>query len=120
MVRWKACREFSKSGKFNLPATFFIPGATCDHHTEVAKAIVEAGHEIGHHGYYHELPSQLDELQEREMIERGLDAVQRLTGKTPRGYRSPSWELSDQTFSSSRNTASSTMRANWRGIVHIG
>ncbi len=85
--------------KFQLPATFFIPGATCDHHAEVAKIIVDAGHEIGHHGYYHEAPSQLDEQQEREMIERGLDAVHRLTGEVPRGYRSPSWELSDKTLS---------------------
>jgi peptidoglycan/xylan/chitin deacetylase (PgdA/CDA1 family) len=33
------------------------------------------------------------------MIERGLDALQRVAGVKPRGYRSPSWELSDQTLS---------------------
>jgi peptidoglycan-N-acetylglucosamine deacetylase len=85
--------------KYELPATFFIPGATCDHRAEVSRTIVDAGHEIGHHGYYHEAPSQLNEMQERVMIERGLDALERLTGQLPRGYRSPSWELSDQTFS---------------------
>jgi peptidoglycan/xylan/chitin deacetylase (PgdA/CDA1 family) len=33
------------------------------------------------------------------MIERGLEALERVTGKRPRGYRSPSWELSKSTFS---------------------
>jgi len=32
------------------------------------------------------------------MIERGLEALERITGKRPRGYRSPSWELSQSTF----------------------
>ena len=85
--------------KYELPATFFIPGATCDHHAEVTERIAAAGHELGHHGYYHEAPSQIDESQERAMIERGLDALERVAGVKPRGYRSPSWELSDQTLS---------------------
>jgi peptidoglycan/xylan/chitin deacetylase (PgdA/CDA1 family) len=85
--------------KYQLPATFFIPGATCDHHTGPTRDIVAAGYEVGHHGYYHEAPSQLDEQQERQMIERGLDAVERVAGVKPRGYRSPSWELSEQTLS---------------------
>jgi peptidoglycan/xylan/chitin deacetylase (PgdA/CDA1 family) len=32
------------------------------------------------------------------MLERGLDALDRITGKRPRGYRSPAWELSKSTF----------------------
>lgn len=33
------------------------------------------------------------------MIERGLEALDRVVGRRPRGYRSPSWELSKATFS---------------------
>jgi peptidoglycan/xylan/chitin deacetylase (PgdA/CDA1 family) len=84
--------------QYQLPATFFIPGATCDHHADATRSIVAAGHEIGHHGYYHEAPSQLSEQRERTMIERGLDALDRVCGVKPRGYRSPSWELSGQTL----------------------
>lgn len=83
---------------YDLPATFFIPGDTCDRHPEVVRSIAAAGHEIGHHGYLHEAPHQLDPVDERRMIERGLDAIQRITGTTPTGYRSPSWELSKSTF----------------------
>jgi peptidoglycan-N-acetylglucosamine deacetylase len=81
-----------------LPATFFIPGDTCDRHPEVVRRIAAAGHEIGHHNYLHEAPHLLSPEEERTAIERGLDAIQRIAGVTPRGYRSPSWELSGATF----------------------
>ncbi|MGH3274160.1 MAG: polysaccharide deacetylase family protein [Streptosporangiaceae bacterium] len=84
--------------RYDLPATFFIPGDTADRHPEVTKTIVDAGHEIGHHGYLHEPPTRLDLAAEREMIERGLDALDRQAGVRPAGYRSPSWELSENTF----------------------
>ena len=82
---------------YELPATFFIPGDSADRHPDVTKTIVDAGHEIGHHGYLHEPPHRLDLAAEREMIERGLQALDR-AGVRPVGYRSPSWELSDNTF----------------------
>jgi peptidoglycan/xylan/chitin deacetylase (PgdA/CDA1 family) len=83
---------------YHLPATFYIPGDTADRHPEETRAIAAAGHEIGHHGYLHEPPHLLDEPAEREMLERGLDALNRIVHRTPRGYRSPAWELSKNTF----------------------
>jgi peptidoglycan/xylan/chitin deacetylase (PgdA/CDA1 family) len=85
--------------KYQLPATFFIPGDTADRHPSETKDIVAAGHEVGHHGYCHEPPPGLTEAEEREMIERGIDALERQTGRRPRGYRSPAWELSHNTYS---------------------
>lgn len=84
--------------KYGLPATFFIPGDTCDRHPAVTRSIAAAGHEVGHHGYLHEAPHVLTPEEERTMIERGLDAIKRIVGTKPRGYRSPSWELSTSTF----------------------
>lgn len=84
--------------KYQLPATFFIPGDTCDRHPDVVKSIAAAGHEIGHHGYLHEAPNTLTPEEERVMIERGLDALDRIVGVKPKGYRSPSWELSKATY----------------------
>jgi peptidoglycan/xylan/chitin deacetylase (PgdA/CDA1 family) len=84
--------------KYGLPATFFIPGDTAERHPDETRAIANAGHEIGHHGYLHEPPHLLDEQQERTMLEKGLDALDRIVEKKPRGYRSPAWELSKSTF----------------------
>lgn len=83
--------------KYDLPATFYIPGDTADRHPDEVRAIVAAGHEVGHHGYLHEAPHLLDRDEERTMIERGLEALDR-HGVKPRGYRSPSWELSKATY----------------------
>ncbi len=40
------------------PRTFFMPGHTADTYPDTVRAIVSAGHEIGHHGYLHENPSR--------------------------------------------------------------
>jgi peptidoglycan/xylan/chitin deacetylase (PgdA/CDA1 family) len=84
--------------QYQVPATFFVPGDTADRHPLETKAIAAAGHEIGHHGYCHEPPPGLSEAEEREMIERGIDALERQVGMRPRGYRSPAWELSHHTY----------------------
>jgi peptidoglycan-N-acetylglucosamine deacetylase len=84
--------------RYRLPATFFIPGDTAERHPSEVRSILAAGHEIGHHGYRHEPPHLLAVEEERTMIEGGLEALDAVTGRHPRGYRSPSWELSQQTF----------------------
>ena len=37
-----------------IRATFFVPGYTAERWPAVVRAIRDAGHEIGHHGYLHE------------------------------------------------------------------
>lgn len=77
-----------------LPATFFVPGHTCDTFPERCREIAAAGHEIAHHGYCHEVPATLTREQEADILERGSAAIARVAGKRPLGYRSPSWDLS--------------------------
>jgi len=84
--------------KYNLPATFFVPGYTADRYPDVVRSIANAGHEIGHHGYLHEPPNLLTPEEERKVIKRGLEALERVVGERPRGFRSPSAELSKATF----------------------
>ena len=40
-------------GDLEIRASFFIPGFSAERHPATVAAIVEAGHEIGHHGYLH-------------------------------------------------------------------
>ncbi|MFJ9590771.1 polysaccharide deacetylase family protein [Streptomyces acidicola] len=76
-------------------STWYIPGLDVDTYPEVCKRIRDAGHEIGHHGYAHESPTSLDEKAERDVLERGLDALDRVLGVRPDGYRSPAFDLSE-------------------------
>jgi peptidoglycan/xylan/chitin deacetylase (PgdA/CDA1 family) len=81
-----------------IPATFFVTGHTADTYPEIVRDIAEAGHEIGHHGYLHENPIALETRdREREVLLKGLDALDRAAGVRPVGYRSPSWDTSPYT-----------------------
>jgi peptidoglycan/xylan/chitin deacetylase (PgdA/CDA1 family) len=80
-----------------IRATFFVPGLTADRYPHTVAAIAEAGHELGHHSYSHVPLHRLDEDAERRELERGSDAIERITGRRPLGYRAPWWELNDGT-----------------------
>ncbi len=83
----------------NIKATFFIPGHTVETYPASVHAILEAGHEIGHHGYLHENPVALESKdEERRVLERGLEAIDKITGLKPAGYRSPAWDNSPNTI----------------------
>lgn len=74
--------------EYGLPATFFVPGMTARCHPGAVEAILEAGHEVGHHGHSHRLPVRMSEDEELEDLEAGLEALRAL-GAQPRGFRAP-------------------------------
>ena len=84
--------------KHGIKGTFYVPGDTAERHTEAIRRIRDEGHEIGHHGYLHKRSDAIDAGQQREEIERGLEALDRTLGVRPAGYRSPSWELTPTTL----------------------
>jgi peptidoglycan-N-acetylglucosamine deacetylase len=76
-------------------ATFFVPGYTAERWPAVVRAVRDAGHEIGHHGYLHEgARSAPDDATEEARLLRGLEALDQVAGVRPIGYRAPMWELS--------------------------
>ncbi len=79
----------------SVTASFFVPGITIEAWPDLCHRILDEGHEIGHHGYHHITPVTMEEAAERERLERGLDAMDRvLNGHRALGYRSPGAELS--------------------------
>lgn len=83
--------------RYQIHATWFVPGHTVEIFPEVCTRIHRAGHEIAHHGYLHEPPATLSAEGEAAVLARGRAAIRKLTGQEPRGYRSPSWDLSPHT-----------------------
>jgi peptidoglycan/xylan/chitin deacetylase (PgdA/CDA1 family) len=59
--------------------------------------IVEAGHEIGAHGYLHENPIAMTPSQEEEVLVKSIELIKGLTGEAPKGYVAPWWEMSAST-----------------------
>jgi peptidoglycan-N-acetylglucosamine deacetylase len=84
-------------GDYDLRATFFVPGATADDYPGLLDAIMAAGHEVGHHGYLHESLIGVDESTERRYLELGLEALDKVSGVRPTGYRAPWWEATERT-----------------------
>src|SRR5437763_12061079 len=82
---------------FGLRATWFIPGFTIESHLDACKAVVEDGHEVAHHSWAHVPPAQQTREEEEADLIRANEAIARLTGRKARGYRSPSWDLSEHT-----------------------
>lgn len=79
--------------RHGVRSTFFVPGHTAHRHPGAIRAIVDAGHEIAHHGYLHETLVGVDERTEAEILDRGLAALAEVAGVRPDGYRAPMWEL---------------------------
>jgi len=81
----------------DIKATWFVPGFTIESWPKESAAVVEAGHEIGHHSWAHIPPANQTRQEEEADLVRANDNIVKLTGRKARGYRSPSWDLSAHT-----------------------
>lgn len=80
-------------GHYDFKASFYVPGLVAETWPEILPAIVGAGHEIGLHGYFHEIVADVSEREFTEALEASLDLFVRQTGVRPVGFRSPAWEM---------------------------
>lgn len=78
-----------------IRSTWFVPGHTLETFPASTQAILAGGHEIGCHGWFHEDFAEVGRDEEREIIGRCADAVERVTGDRPKGWRAPYWSLSE-------------------------
>ncbi len=60
--------------------------------------MVADGHEVAHHSWAHIPPASQSREEEEADLVRANEAIARLTGRKARGYRSPSWDLSEHTI----------------------
>jgi peptidoglycan/xylan/chitin deacetylase (PgdA/CDA1 family) len=77
-----------------IPSTWFVPGHTIESYPSCVQAVHAGGHEISNHGWTHRNPVALGPTGEAEELISGSMAIEALTGRKPRGYRAPGWELS--------------------------
>src|SRR5262245_3958686 len=83
---------------FGIRATWFVPGFTIESHPRACEDVVRDGHEVAHHSWAHIPPAQQSRDEEEADLVRANEAIARLTGRKARGYRSPSWDLSESTI----------------------
>jgi peptidoglycan/xylan/chitin deacetylase (PgdA/CDA1 family) len=84
--------------KYDVKATFYVPAVAALLHPDEQRALVAEGHEIGIHGWIHELNSVLPYENERDLMLRSADTLEQITGKRAVGMRTPSWDFSPGTL----------------------
>ncbi len=88
--------DFLKSR--GIKTTWFIPGFTIESWPSECNAVVAGDHEVAHHSWAHIPPATQTREQEEADLVRANEAIVRLSGQKARGYRSPSWDLSEHTI----------------------
>jgi peptidoglycan-N-acetylglucosamine deacetylase len=81
----------------DLKITYFIVGqdANLEKNTDAIRQISDANHEIGNHSFRHEPWLHLYSKQELvEEFERTENALEKVTGQIPKGFRGPGYSLS--------------------------
>jgi peptidoglycan/xylan/chitin deacetylase (PgdA/CDA1 family) len=91
-------RIMSLLAEFDVRATFFIPAVAALLHPGEAKRYVDAGHEVGVHGWIHERNALLQRADELELTRRSLVVLESACGGRPVGIRTPSWDFSENTL----------------------
>ena len=84
--------------KHDVSATFYVPAVAALLHPDEQRRVVVEGHEIGIHGWIHELNSVLPYAVERDLMFRATDTLEQITGVRPVGLRTPSWDFSSSTL----------------------
>ena len=84
--------------RHDIRASFYVPAVAALTYPDEQRALAAAGHEIGIHGWIHELNSVLPYEIERDLMLRASDTLTKITGARPVGLRTPSWDFSPSTL----------------------
>ena len=83
---------------YGVKASFFIPAVAGQLHPKPVDAILDAGHEVGVHGWIHESARDLTGEEERDLLSRAFDYWRERLGRPPAGIRTPSWDFTEYTL----------------------
>ncbi len=84
--------------RYDVKATFYVPAVAALTYPDEQRRVIAEGHEIGIHGWIHEVNSTLPYEAERDLMLRARDALEKITGVRPTGVRTPSWDFSANTL----------------------
>jgi len=91
-------RILSLLEKYDVNASFYVPAVVALLYPDEQRTVVSEGHEIGIHGWIHELNSTLAYETERDLMLRSADVLEQVTRVRPVGMRTPSWDFSPHTL----------------------
>ena len=106
---------------FHVRSTFFLVGERVTREPELARRIVDEGHEIGNHGWDHTSVAFCSRRRIRQQLERCQDAIQVATGKVAELVRPPYGRRDYRFYDESQRLALTPMfwsvdSGDWLGI----
>jgi len=78
-------------------ATFFTLGCVAREHPDLVRRIVAEGHELASHGFWHHKVHELSRQEFLEDVRSTRLLLEEIGGVPVRGYRAPSFSISDRT-----------------------
>lgn len=81
-----------------IKATFFTPGWVAENYSEKLLEVKRRGHEIAALGYRHENMALLTDEEQEAVMKKSIEAIKKICGDPPRGFRSPEGELTLETL----------------------
>lgn len=82
----------------NIKATFFVLGFIAEAYPDIVRKIYAQGHEIGSHGFGHNLLYNTSKEEFKEDLKRSIYLLENITGKKIMGYRAPSFSITDKSL----------------------
>ena len=85
-------------GERGIKATFFVLGWVAERCPNLVRDIFKSGHEIGSHGYNHQMIGRADERCFQEDSCRAKSILENLLGVAIKSYRAPSYSITTKTL----------------------
>jgi peptidoglycan/xylan/chitin deacetylase (PgdA/CDA1 family) len=85
--------------RHDVKASFYVPGIVAELNPDLLPALINAGHEVGLHGYFHELAADIPDEEFSAALDASLALFVAQTGQKPVGFRSPAWEITPHILS---------------------
>lgn len=86
--------------KWGIKSTFFFTGYIAENYPEIVRMIQNCGHEIGCHGYSHEVDKGFDLLnydQQIECLRKAKDILENISGEEVISFRAPALRVNNYT-----------------------
>lgn len=87
--------------KYNIKATFFTIGKDVEvpWKAKLLRELVQAGHELANHTYSHPFGLRmLSRDQKEQEIIKGAEAIAKITGSKPTGFKAPGYDIDGETL----------------------
>ena len=84
--------------EYQIKATFFVVGWIAERYPELVRTIYEHGHEIGSHGYQHQLVYEQSPGEFARDLRKSLDLLEKITNEKVISYRAPSFSINNRTL----------------------